>query len=82
MFPLYTWEFKDHWNHPLGHSLAPTPVCLLAQLDSPGKNPMESQRLLVQLMGGTDFGGAKSSESPDFSDAKTPAVGGVDVEGG
>ena len=42
---------------------------------------MESQRLLVQLMGGgSDVGGAKSADSPDFSDA--PADGGVDVEGG
>ena len=81
MFPLYTWEFQDNWNRPLGHSLAPTLVCLLAHLDFPGKNPMESQRLLVQLTGGgTDAGGAESAESPDFSDA--PADGGVDVEGG
>jgi hypothetical protein len=44
---------------------------------------MESQRLLVQLMGGgADVGGAESAELPDFSDAKTPADGGVDVEGG
>ena len=41
---------------------------------------MESQRMLVQLMGGTDAGGAKSAESPDFSDA--PPDEGVDVEGG
>ena len=42
---------------------------------------MESQRLLVQLMGGgTDAGGAEIAESPDFSAA--PADGGVDVEGG
>ena len=43
---------------------------------------MESQRLLVQLMGGTDAEGAESAESSDFSYAKTPADGGVDVEGG
>jgi hypothetical protein len=33
-------------------------------------------------MGGADVGGAESAELPDFSDAKTPADGGVDVEGG
>jgi hypothetical protein len=42
---------------------------------------MESQSLLVQLMGGTDVGGDESAESPDLSDAETPADGGVDVEG-
>ena len=42
---------------------------------------MESQRLLVQLMGGgTDAGGAVTAESPDFSAA--PADGGDDAEGG